>query len=269
MAKKKESEHSMTYVAVGDNREITLTPAIVRAQLATPTREGKMPSDQDIVKFMMLCRSCELDPWASDAFLVGYDGKDGRPSFSMIVAHQALLKRAEASAEFNGMQAGVILDNSDGKPVFREGCFVMPDEIVLGGWAYVYRKNIEHPFYAAINRSAFDTQRSRWKIDPAGMIQKCAEAAALRKAFPTQLGALYAREEMEKTIVEGDRVAPAKAASMDELTKQLNDKLASAVVMPEKAPPKEAVAPMKDDASGKGKPAGKLFEASKGVAADA
>ena len=37
----------------------------------------------------------------------------------------------------------------------------------------------------------------RWKRSPFGQIEKCAEAAALRLAFPEEIGNDYAAEEME------------------------------------------------------------------------
>ena len=39
-----------------------------------------------------------------------------------------------------------------------------------------------------------------WKQRPYGQLEKCAEAAALRKAFPEELGNEYAAEEMGNKI---------------------------------------------------------------------
>lgn len=43
---------------------------------------------------------------------------------------------------------------------------------------------------------------AKWQRSPTQMLEKCAEAAALRKAFPEELGSTYAAEEMEGKPVE-------------------------------------------------------------------
>lgn len=52
----------------------------------------------------------------------------------------------------------------------------------------------------------FNKGFAQWAVDPAGMICKCAEADALRSSFPTLLGGLYMRDEMDPestgTIIE-------------------------------------------------------------------
>lgn len=48
---------------------------------------------------------------------------------------------------------------------------------------------------------------ARWQRAPYQMLEKCAEAAALRKAFPEELGSLYAAEEMEGRPVTEDTVS--------------------------------------------------------------
>lgn len=48
---------------------------------------------------------------------------------------------------------------------------------------------------------------ARWQRAPYQMIEKCAEAAALRKAFPEELGSTYAAEEMEGRPIEADAVS--------------------------------------------------------------
>lgn len=48
---------------------------------------------------------------------------------------------------------------------------------------------------------------ARWCRAPVQMLEKCAEAAALRKAFPEELGSTYAAEEMEGRPIEADTVS--------------------------------------------------------------
>lgn len=54
--------------------------------------------------------------------------------------------------------------------------------------------------YATAGRNT-PIPNSMWQDRPEGQLEKCAEAAALRRAFPEELGATYSAEEMEgKTI---------------------------------------------------------------------
>ena len=190
----------MTYVPFGAKAEIKLTPAIVDRFITVKTRRGQTASYEDKIKFMMLCKSRELDPFVGDAFLVGYDGKDG-PVFSLITAHQALLKRAEVNPAFDGMETGIIIEGKNGTVQDEfQGSFVEKGTKLLGGWCRVYRKDRSHVFYHAIDLKVYDTGMSRWEKDPAGMICKVAESGALRKAFPTQIGGLYSQEEMDAEV---------------------------------------------------------------------
>jgi phage recombination protein Bet len=192
-------ERELTFVPLGETEGIKLSVNMVRRYLTTPTKSGATPTDSDVMKFMMLCKARELNPWVGDAYLVGYDGKDG-PVFSLITAVQALFKRAESSLFFSGIESGVILKLPSGELEYRQGDFYGDKEVLLGGWARCFRKDCEVPFYDALKLTTYNTGRSQWAKDPAGMIVKCAEASALRKAFPTQAGGLYTREEMSLTI---------------------------------------------------------------------
>lgn len=42
-----------------------------------------------------------------------------------------------------------------------------------------------------------DPSKARWKQDPRGMLAKCAEAGAIRKAFPDEFAGVYGSEEMD------------------------------------------------------------------------
>lgn len=184
------------YVPFGDQGEpIKLSMGIVRDFVANKTKSGQSPTDTQLMKFMMLCKSRRLNPFEGDAFLVGYDSNDG-PTFSLITAHQAFLKRAELSKEYDGMESGVIVLDNEGNLRDREGDFFLDGETLVGAWATVHFKTRKYPMRERIKLGTFNQHRSRWKLDPGGMIVKCAESSALRKAFPTMLGGLYTEDEM-------------------------------------------------------------------------
>jgi phage recombination protein Bet len=68
----------------------------------------------------------------------------------------------------------------------------------------VYRQGIAEPFVgiarydAYVQKTADGAPAVRWQSDPSGMLAKCAEAQALRKAFPNELSGIYTDEEMQQ-----------------------------------------------------------------------
>lgn len=191
----RKEDKALEFIPFGSEDKIRLTIDIVKNTIAIPTKSGKLPQDKDIVKFMMMCQAQRLNPYAGDAYLTGYDSKDG-PQFSLITAHQALLKRAEVSEHFLGMLSGIIVVDEQGAITEIEGDFYTKEQEVIGGWAKVFHaKRKDYPFYRRIRMERFNKGFAQWQVDAAGMICKCAEADALRSAFPTMLGGLYIAEE--------------------------------------------------------------------------
>jgi len=191
-------DNSLTeYVPFGSKDVVKLSVAIVQNLIAVKTKSGHNCSQADALKFIAMCKARALNPLEGDAFLIGYDTQDG-PKFSLITAHQAFLKRAELHPEYDGMKSGIIVRNTDGTIADLEGDFYLPDEHeVLGGWATVYFKNRKYPMHKRLRLARFAKSFGVWKDDGAGMICKCAEADGLRSSFPTMLGGLYLREEID------------------------------------------------------------------------
>jgi phage recombination protein Bet len=182
------------FVPFGTKDKISLSIEIVKRLIAVKTKSGKTCSDEDAFKFMLMCQARKLNPFEGDAFLIGYDGQSG-PSFSLITAHQAFLKRAELHPEFDGMDSGTIVLRN-GEAIDLVGDWHMPNDSILGGWATVYFKNRSHPMKKRLRLARFNKQYGIWRDDPAGMIVKCAEADALRSSFPTMLGGMFISEEV-------------------------------------------------------------------------
>lgn len=191
----------MEFIPHGAQDKIKLSVKIVQNLIAVPTRSGKTCSEQDAIKFMMLCQAQRLNPFAGDAFLIGFDSKNG-PVFQQVTAHQAYLKRAETNPQFDGFRSGITVE-IEGELQNIEG-EIAPDGAVLrGAWCEVHLKNRKVPMLKRIPISRFSEQIKRqeqwggpWKDDPGGMMTKNAESDALRSAFPTMLSGLYTREEM-------------------------------------------------------------------------
>lgn len=213
---------SLTYVPLGEKTAIELTVDRVQRFLCVPTKSGKRPTTEQVIQYMMLCQAQSLNPWVRDAYLVGYDSKDG-PSFSLITSHQAILKRAEASEHYDGLESGLVVKSGD-EIIERPGKILHDGEKIVGGWCKVYRKDRRIPAYDSIQLSTYNTGRSRWGIDPAGMIVKVAEAAALRKSYPSNLAALYCEEEMDHTtagpVIDRPMILESKPVSRVEQVKQ-------------------------------------------------
>lgn len=215
VASNQEESKEVRYIPFGSDEEVKLNVWIVQNMVATPTKSGKKPNAVDCWKFMMLCKARHLNPFEADAVLTGYDMKDGSAKFSLITAHQVFLKRAEANQQFDGMESGVILLRDNNVLEEREGDLLLKGDVLVGGWAKVYRRDRSKPFYRRLTLSVFNTGYSRWEKDPAGMVVKCAEADSLRSAFPTHLGGLYITEETQ-SITPQEQIAA--APTLDTLT---------------------------------------------------
>lgn len=72
-----------------------------------------------------------------------------------------------------------------------------------------------------------------WKQRPYGQIEKCAEAAALRKAFPEELGNEYAAEEMGNKIDNSAKKEKKEEDIIDVFAEGVNETKAIATKTPE------------------------------------
>lgn len=177
-------------------QDVRLSYQIVRDYLV---KGGGKVSDQDLVQFISICKFNQLNPFLGEAYIVKY----GTTPATMVVSKEALLKRADACENYEGIEAGIIVIR-DGKVVELEGCFFADNDKLVGGWAKVHRSDRRYPTVAKVRLDEYDKKQSVWKEKPSTMISKVAKVQALREAFPAQLGAMYTAEE--KGIKDADYV---------------------------------------------------------------
>jgi phage recombination protein Bet len=146
-----------------------------------------------------------LNPFANQIYAIKRKTKKGDPDAQMtiMVGIDGFRLQAQRSREYEGQTRPEWCDangrwhevwlNSKAKPIAAR----------VG----VYRKNFREALYAVVHFSEYaqeyhdsftNTQKLQgmWAKMPANQISKCAEAAALRKAFPEELSGFYVPEEM-------------------------------------------------------------------------
>lgn len=163
-----------------------------------------LATNQEAVIFLRTCQSLNLNPFAKEIYLIKYGEKD---KAAMVIAIDSYFKAAETNDNYNGHEAGIILRDSGGKLELREGSFLLPDEAekLVGGWAKVYRKDRQKPFYMAVNKAEClrytkDGHLTQFwtKEKQPSMIRKTALKRALVEAFPSLFAGTLSTAEFQE-----------------------------------------------------------------------
>ena len=158
---------------------------------------GSALTDAEAYMFLSLCKFNGYNPFLNDAYAVKY----GNNPVTMIVSKAALLKRAQKNPKYKGIKSGIVVLTADKKIEYRKGELYLDDEEIVGGWADVFVDGYVEPISAVVNFREYCQMKdgkpqSKWATTPATMINKVAQAHALRQAFPQDLSASYTAEEM-------------------------------------------------------------------------
>ena len=121
----------------------------------------------------------------------------------------------------------------------------------------VYRKGCAKPFPGVARFSEYNAGGNMWSKMPATMLAKCAEALALRKAFPHQLSGLYTPDEMAQADNAPTLVVEAPVARLQQTAAgELIDNHTGEVVAD--VPPGYFLITKCEDLNGKGKKKGNV-----------
>ena len=142
---------------------------------------AKGANDNEFGVMIELARKYQLDPFARQIWLVKY----GDNPAQIFCGRDGYLAIAHRSGQFDGIQSGSRIEDNE-----------------LIGWCRVYRKDMSHPIEVEVYASEYSTGKNLWRDKPRTMIQKVAEAHALRRAF--SISGLYSPEEIDT----GDRPEP-------------------------------------------------------------
>jgi phage recombination protein Bet len=159
-------------------------------------------SEDELALFIEQCRRTGLDPFARQIYSVrrkqwNSQSRSYEEAQVIQVSIDGFRLTADRTHKYAG-QVGPWWCGTDGE--WKE--VWLSEEPPTAAKVGVLRHDFHQPLFAiALFKSYVQTNShgeavSRWKTDPAGMLAKCAEALALRRAFPHELSGLYTTEEM-------------------------------------------------------------------------
>ena len=179
-----------------------------------------LATDQETAVFLKTCQSLQLNPFANEIYLIKYGERE---KAATVIAIESYLRAAELNKNYDGSEAGIILKESSGKLEYRRGAFLLETEMdmLVGGWARVYRKKHKHPTYVSVNLKEClrYTKEGRltkfWARDnQAMMVRKTALKRGLVEAFPSLFaGSMASAEIGEIPEVEYRELPKAKVES--------------------------------------------------------
>lgn len=192
------------------------TISLIKEQIA------KGANDQELKFFLMQCARTKLDPFARQMFCVPrWDQELGKKSYTPQISIDGMRLVAERTGKYRGQAPA-------------QWCG--PDGIWVDVWlkshepsaarVFVHREGFHEPCPGLATWKEFAQRKkdgsltAMWSKFPSLMLAKCAEALALRRAFPQELSGLYTPDEMgEDAPIEAEVVrhpVQQKAAALPE-----------------------------------------------------
>lgn len=144
-------------------------------------------SGDELKLFAYACQRTGLDPFSKQIYAIKRGGK-----MTIQAGIDGLRAIAERTGQLDGSETYWCGDDGQWQDVW------LAAKPPAAAKTIIYRKGSSHAFIGVARFADYNAGQGLWSKMPAAMIAKCAEALALRKAFPANLSGVYTTDEMEQ-----------------------------------------------------------------------
>lgn len=197
---------------------------LVNQQVLGKDKAGNPRAQADLIYFLQVAKTTGLNPFTKQIYAIyRWNSRAGKETMSIQAGIDGLRAVAERTGLYAGSDEGVIVFDEDGKTPISATVTVYKLNKITG-------ERMPTTATARWSEYAPSPLDGFWKNMPIGQLEKCAEAKALRKAFPN-IAQVYTPEEMQQAepIIAGEalpsvetRISNAKTkAELQELLHEL------------------------------------------------
>lgn len=148
---------------------------------------AKGTSDTELAYFLTFCNSIDLNPFRREVWCY----KDNTGNLVMFAGRDGFLTIGQRDTRWTGMLSAYVCENDEFELDMVAGEVKHKIKAkdrgkLLGAYAIIKPKGLEYPTIAWADFAIYDRSNinaKSWKSNPDAMIQKVAEAHALKKAF--------------------------------------------------------------------------------------
>lgn len=185
--------------------ELQVVPQLTNEQVELIKRNfAKEATDDELKMFIHQCNRTGLDPISRQIYFQKYkNNKTGQSNVTIITGIDGYRIIAARSEKYAGSDDPVFDNEKE------------PNRATATVYRFVQGQKCAFTATARWNEYCPGPPKDHmWKKMPCTMLGKCAEALALRKAFPNELSGIYIKEEMDQA--HGDRIKVSKTNSTQE-----------------------------------------------------